>query len=100
MTREIDDDEDDGGAIPVCCPSEAARDEGEARRATGELVLEAALDLHEAGYRPVVLYPAGYPRPHDRRGPATGKDPYGKQWGLREVNAVTLRKEMGRFIKE
>src|SRR5262249_15691312 len=93
------DDNDDRGPILAERPDEV-RDESEVRNAAGEFVLASALDYLEEGYRPVVLYPKGYPRPNHPQGPGKGKERYGKRWGLREVNAGTLRKDMGRFISE
>lgn len=58
-------------------------------------VLAAAAAVLAKGYRPVIIYPAGFPRA--RGGPATGKEPFGPKWGLKPVTPESLARDVEYF---
>src|SRR5262245_43314121 len=60
--------------------STAANGSASAEQATAERLLSE-------GFRPVVLYPAGYSHKDGKR---VGKEPYGKGWGLKSLDYPTL----------
>jgi hypothetical protein len=53
--------------------------------------LAALLDLLRRGFRPVVLKPKGMPQRD--RGPAQGKEPFGKGWGLGPFTETKIRED-------
>jgi hypothetical protein len=62
-------------------------------------ILDAAFDLLQRGFRPVTIYPPGFPLPKGR-GPAKGKEPFGAAWGVKPVAEKTLAEDIARFTKK
>jgi hypothetical protein len=53
-----------------------------------------ALTLLDEGFRPVVVYPPGFPR---QKGPAKGKEPFGKGWGIKDISPETIAADVRYF---
>jgi hypothetical protein len=56
------------------------------------------LVLLGAGFRVVVVYPTGFPRGKDNT--ATGKEPFGRNWGTKPVTTTTLWKDVRYFADQ
>lgn len=65
----------------------------------GRELLGDAGNLLGQGFRPVILYPRGFTLPRSK-GPASGKEPYGKGWGLGDVTLATLAAALESFTAD
>jgi putative DNA primase/helicase len=67
-------------------------------------IIKSAISWLDRGYRPVVIYPANYPRRgRNEHGsvivvPTSGKEPFGREWGLKPISAQTLTKDIHSFL--
>jgi hypothetical protein len=81
-------------------PDQPGGKPGRSKVRAGKLDISAALDpglrLLEYGFRPVVIYPRGFPTP---KGLKTGKEPFSKDWGVKQVDSGTLTADVRYFVE-
>src|SRR5438270_7672367 len=59
-------------------------------------IIKAALNWFDRGFRPCVIYPRGY---HRETGPASGKEPFGSQWGVKPITKATIQRDVEQFTR-
>jgi hypothetical protein len=63
-----------------------------------EAALRPGLELFQLGFRPVIVYPAGFD--HPKQGVRTGKEPFGKEWGIKPIDKKTLERDVRYFTDQ
>jgi site-specific DNA-adenine methylase len=97
-TRILDEIFRDNGDSPADIPAPPANvptnGDQTSRPNDDETVGQITHRLFDSGFRPVVIYPRGFPR---KSGPATGKEPFGKDWGTKPLDHEILKRDVNYF---